>query len=110
MTVADNELTSLFQTLLPTRRIETKGIDNDQIRDAILAREKQENGIILSNVGGWHSGGGIFDRGVPAIDALGEAFKEAGADMTSHPLPPNIRGNSKSSSTARGNGFPSRAI
>ena len=84
--------------------------DNDQIRDAILAREKEENGIILSNVAGWHSGGGIIDRGVPAIDALGEAFKEAGADMTSNTVPPNIRGNSKSSSTARGNGFPSRAI
>ncbi len=92
MTVADNELTSLFQTLLLTRRIETRDIDNDRIRDAILAREKRETGIILSNVGGWHSGDDIFDWGVPAIDALGEAFKEAGADMTSHTLPPNIRG------------------
>jgi len=61
------EIRPLFVSPAFVTRLENAPTINAQLRDTILNREKQDQGLNLSNAGGWHSGLDFLQWGGPAL-------------------------------------------
>lgn len=67
----------LFPTLVFRRKYAGLDAVNEKLRAHVLEREAAETGVVLSNVGGWHSKQDLLKDDHPAITVLLSLIKDA---------------------------------
>lgn len=83
----NEELSSLFPTVLLRRRLPDAAIKNVRLREIVLEREKSDPGVGHSNVGGWHSSPDLWDWPEPEMRELCQWIVRAAEDLTATVVP-----------------------
>ena len=90
--MGQDELKQIFPTVMMQRTLHDVLPLNDRLREIVLGRERANEGLKASNVGGWHSSADLLEWPEPEISVFEAAIMAAGRDITANMLPPGIDG------------------
>lgn len=80
-----------FGTPIGRRRLDGHEDLNSALRDLILRKERSDPGIVVSNVGGWHSKQDLFEWPDEAATSLRQKVCQLALEMTEQVSLPNVK-------------------
>jgi len=81
-----------FSTPILIRTWPDSGPFNAELQELVLARERESQGVVKSNLGGWQSEQGLFHWQHPAIAELQQRVREATVEITSKTCRESLQG------------------